>query len=101
MTDSDFKSLRPGDKISVDGKQIAFDALVIGPHNSLDEIPIQVVYVHRTADDLNYVYRAYKPGHRTTEQRPSCAPPRVDQRVETTPSAISLTNSRMSRLSFG
>ncbi len=68
MTDSDFRSLRPGDEVSVDGKQIAFDAVVTGSLNSLGEIPIQVVAVHRTAENLDYVYRAYKPGHRTTEQ---------------------------------
>lgn len=68
MTDTDFKSLRPGVKVSVSGNQITFDALVTGPHNSLGEIPIQVVAVHRTADNLDYVYRAYKPGYRTTEQ---------------------------------
>jgi hypothetical protein len=71
MTDSDFKILRSGDKVSVSGYQIAFDALVTGPHNSLGEIPIQVVAVHRTAEDLDYVYRAYKPGYRTTEQNRS------------------------------
>ena len=67
MTDSEFKALRPGDKVSVSGKQIAFDALVTGPHNSNNEVPIQIVEVHYRADNLDYVYQAYRPGHRTTE----------------------------------
>lgn len=67
MTDAEFKALRPGDKVSVSGKQIAFDALVIGPHNSNDEIPIQVVEVHFRAEHMDYVYQAYRPGHLTTE----------------------------------
>ena len=67
MTDSEFKALRPGDKVSVSGKQIVFDAVVTGPHNSHDEIPIQVVEVHYRAENLDYVYQAYRAGHRTTE----------------------------------
>ena len=67
MTDSEFKALRPGDKVSVSGKQIAFDAVVTGPHDSHDEIPIQVVEVHYRAENLDYVYQAYRAGHRTTE----------------------------------
>ena len=67
MTDSEFKALRPGDKVSVSGKQIVFDAVVTGPHNSHDEIPIQVVEVHYRAENLDYVYQAYPAGHRTTE----------------------------------
>ncbi|WP_423223644.1 hypothetical protein [Candidatus Amarolinea aalborgensis] len=67
MTDSEFKALRPGDKVSVSGKQIAFDAVVTGPHDSNDEIPIQVVEVHYRAENLDYVYQAYRAGHRTTE----------------------------------
>lgn len=56
MTDAEFKALRPGDKVSVSSKQIAFDALVTGPHNSNGEVPIQVVEVHYWAEDLDYVY---------------------------------------------
>ncbi len=52
----------------MDGKQIAFDAVVTEPLNSLGEIQIQVVAVHRTAADLDYVYRVYKTGYHTTEQ---------------------------------
>lgn len=72
MTDADFQSLRAGDKVSVEGYQIAFDALVTGPHNSLGEIPIQVVTVYRRAENIDYVYEDYMPGHRTVESnRPS------------------------------
>lgn len=67
MTDSEFRSLRSGDKVCVSGKQIEFDALVTGPHNSNGEIPIQVVEVHYRAPDLDYVYQAYRTGFRTTE----------------------------------
>lgn len=68
MTNADFRSLRAGDKVSVDGYQIAFDALVTGSHNSLGEIPIQVVAVYHRAEDIDYVYKDYYPGHRTVEQ---------------------------------
>ena len=71
MTDAEFKALRPGDKVSVSGKQIAFDALVTGPHNSNGEIPIQVVEVRYRADNLDYVYQAYRSGYRTTENNRS------------------------------
>lgn len=67
MTDAEFKALRSGDKVSVSGKQIIFDALVTGPHNSIGEVPIQVVEVHYRAPDLDYVYQAYRAGYRTTE----------------------------------
>lgn len=68
MTNNEFRALRPGDKVSVSGKQIAFDAVVTGPHDSHDEIPIQVVEVHYRAENLDYVYQAYRAGHRTTER---------------------------------
>ena len=71
MTDAEFRSLRPGDKISVDGYQIAFDALVTGSHNSLGEIPIQVVAVYHRAANIDDVYKDYFPGHRTVEQHRS------------------------------
>lgn len=71
MTDTEFKSLRSGDKVCVDGNQIKFDAQVIGPHNSLGEIPIQVVAVHYRADNLDYVYKNCRSGYRTTEQNRS------------------------------
>ena len=71
MTDSEFSSLRPGDKVCVDGKQIRFDARVTGPHNSVGEIPIQITHIHYWAENLDYVYKDYKPGHRTTEQNRS------------------------------
>lgn len=67
MTDAEFKALRPGDRVSLSGKQIAFDALVTGPHNSNGEIPIQVVQIHFRAENPDYVYQAYRSGHRTTE----------------------------------
>lgn len=71
MTDSEFRSLRPGDKVCVDGNQIKFDARVTGPHNGLGEIPIQIIQVHYRSANLDYVYKDYKPGHRTTEQNRS------------------------------
>lgn len=67
VTDAEFRSLQPGDKISVDGYQIAFDALVTGLHNNLGEIPIQVVAVYRRAENIDYVYKDYMHGHRTVE----------------------------------
>lgn len=67
MTDSEFKALRPGDKVSLSGKQIAFDSLVTGPHNSNGEVPIQVVQIDFRADNLDYVYQAYRAGYRATE----------------------------------
>lgn len=67
MTDSEFRSLRTGDKVFVSGYQIEFDAVVTGPHTSNGEIPIQVVEVHYRASDLEYVYQPYRPGYRTTE----------------------------------
>ena len=67
MNDSEFRLLRPGDKVSVTGKGIAFDAVVTGTHNSSYEIPIQVVQIHFRAENLDYVYQAYRAGHRTTE----------------------------------
>lgn len=68
MTDTEFNSLRPGDKVCVQGYGIKFDARVSGPHNSLGEIPIEVVQVHWRTEDLDYVYKDYRRGHRTTEQ---------------------------------
>lgn len=67
MTNNEFRALRPGDKVSVSGNQIAFDAVVTGPHDSYDQIPIQVVAIHFRAENLDYVYQAYRTGHRTTE----------------------------------
>ena len=71
MTDSEFRSLHTGDKVSVSGKQIAFDVLVTGPVDCSGQLPIQVFEVHFRADNLDYVYQAYRSGYRTTENNRS------------------------------
>ncbi|MBK7202234.1 hypothetical protein [Candidatus Amarolinea dominans] len=81
MNDSEFRLLRPGDKVSVSGYGIAFDALVTGPHTSNGEVPIHGAAIHHRAENLDYVYQKHMAGFRTTEPESPVAATRVDRRV--------------------
>lgn len=66
MTDAEFKSLRPGDKISVDGEEFSFNAVVIGSHTYDGKIPVRIVWVSRIPPPA--AYSDYRPGYLTSEE---------------------------------
>lgn len=74
MTDSEFRFLQVGDKISASRHDIKYDAIVRGTYGSYPDligVQIGIVWCEKSPD-ADYVWKDYRTGATVTEQnRPS------------------------------